>query len=603
MQAGRQEQFTLTREQQATQLALFKAIRASKIERVESLLQNKADPNSPYKPGEVPPIEYAIRKGRLDCVHALIQAGAVCRGENGVFAMHLAAQYDQPEILRYLFQSQDILYSMTDAQGCQPLHRAAQANAAKAFQFLLDRLAHTIWDPETQHGQFVSEDQMKAMMALYLEKTVDHAGRSVVLSAVEHGATDVLGVLVARQIELTQFDEEGGTLMHHAARLNAVACIPFLRRLGLRRTQTDRQGRRPIHFAAMQGHWESIYSFACATGEPWYHPRDHQDKQTLHYLAEYGHFELMRKFCLELKGKVDCADKQGMTLLHYACFGGNLDAVKWLIANGGGAPEDQDQLGRNSLHHAARGNQPEIIAYLIGRCRVSRESPCNKGLFPIHYAVAKGAKEALSLLASLGCGYELAGRGGLLPIHIACKNGHPEMFDFLVLQGADPNALSERGRNGWFYATGTNKLEMLAFLWEKQMPIIADCSGQTPLHVAAQAGFFACARFFCEHGVDVEKTNSAGQTAEEVAERYAQRHAREGTENLAQKCQNLQRYLARVRGEKHVLFKSSASLELVRQRSLEKVGSKKAKRQKVSIESGEFDLSILRPFKIASINH
>ena len=181
-----------------------------------------------------------------------------------------------------------------------------------------------------------------------------------------------------------------------------------------------------------------------------------------------------------------------------------------------------------------------------------------------------------------------------MPIHVACKNGLPEMFEFLVLQGVDPTRLSEQGRNGWFYAVGTNQFEMLVFLLQQDMPFVVDAKQQTPLHYAAMRGFFRCARLFCQQGVDVEQKNSTGCSAEQVAMQYAQRCLDEGDDQGSQACRKVELYLARLRGEKHVLFKSSASLEAVKLFSLEQDGELSSKRRKVGKEvEAAYDLSVL----------
>ncbi len=165
----------------------------------------------------------------------------------------------------------------------------------------------------------------------------------------------------------------------------------------------------------------------------------------LHWAAARGHVEVARE--LVAAGADTSQESHApdlLTPLHLAASGGHLSVVKLLVENGAILNAGEGAVG-TPLHSAAQNDRDEVIAYLLdaGADSEAKATAGAYGVYPIHYAAAAGASNAI--LALLENGAEINSkndRTGVTALHLAVFNAHPEAAVILLEAGADPHAVS-----------------------------------------------------------------------------------------------------------------------------------------------------------------
>ncbi|GIL79791.1 hypothetical protein Vretimale_12414 [Volvox reticuliferus] len=103
-------------------------------------------------------------------------------------------------------------------------------------------------------------------------------------------------------------------------------------------------------------------------------------------------------------------------------------------------------------------------------------------------------------------------------LHDAAKYGDVEAATRLIEEGADVNALNDRGISALGVAVGFNRLEVVKLLIAKGADVtFQDPKKNTLMHYAAGYGRLAIARILLAAGAELDAKNDAGQTPVDVA--------------------------------------------------------------------------------------
>jgi len=160
---------------------------------------------------------------------------------------------------------------------------------------------------------------------------------------------------------------------------------------------------------------------------------------------------------------INAPDSKGETLLQSAAAKGNLAVVKLLLDNGA-AVDGLQQPGLTALHFAAGSGHKAVVDLLL----------------------AKGAKPG----GQTG--------GGVTALHLAARKGYESVAKALLAAGAPVNAKTT--------AAETRDYPSAA------LPYRLTTAGQTPLHLAAAAGYAGLVESLLAKGAEVNLADEAGRT-------------------------------------------------------------------------------------------
>ncbi|CAJ1447161.1 unnamed protein product, partial [Effrenium voratum] len=259
-------------------------------------------------------------------------------------------------------------------------------------------------------------------------------------------------------------------------------------------------GRTPTHLAAQSAGEQEEDVWSCSNGHI----------QCLDALLEMGFLDL------------DKADDRGMSPLLGACLAGSLAGVVWLLLHGADCYA-QDKMKRNALHVASslgpsagrivkflcrwdadvsrlkggrdwKGRRPqEVYLYRQGWCR--RNNPGGderlEQFATLWEAARLGDLNLLRLSLKANAAIDEASPGGWTPAMYAAHGGHIEVLRILLAMRCSCAAVEGK----------------------PQRPELKKWHGDTPLHVAAEAGRpDICSLLVRAGGASLQARNHAGRS-------------------------------------------------------------------------------------------
>ncbi len=134
---------------------------------------------------------------------------------------------------------------------------------------------------------------------------------------------------------------------------------------------------------------------------------------------------------------------------------------------------------------------------------------------PIHDAAAKGDITELETILARGASINKRDARGRTPLYWAALNGHEDVIEYLLVNGADPvQGASWKGEDTPMHAAAKQGHDRVirALADYGVNPNIQNSSGQTPLHLAAWARHYEAVTVLIEIGSTVTARDSRGYT-------------------------------------------------------------------------------------------
>lgn len=238
---------------------LAAAARKGHIEMVHLLLDAGA-PLEATGPATEPPLVAAIQRGSVDAVRILIAAGADLNGGPSADYIPLvtAASNGSEEIVQLLVAA-GAMVNATDSMGVSPLHAAVQPGREKIVQFLVwsgadVNISSASFTEDPRSAYATQSRMMIAMMQAQLGATgaqppglptrmVGLRFDAPLAVAVAGGSAEVVKILLEAGANPHIRDvATGGTLLHLAVKSSSVSCLALLLEAGVDPALTDRQG-------------------------------------------------------------------------------------------------------------------------------------------------------------------------------------------------------------------------------------------------------------------------------------------------------------------------------------------------------------------------
>ncbi|RNA14408.1 ankyrin repeat domain-containing 42 [Brachionus plicatilis] len=273
------------------------------------------------------------------------------------------------------------------------------------------------------------------------------------------GSLECLHWLLWQGADPTITTPKGWTTAHVAAIRGQYACIQALIKNGVSMNTRDHRGLTPAHLAATHGHSHTLQAILRSGAD--INLQDANGWTPVHAAAYHGRLGCLQ-FLKTAGGKLDECDNDGNTPAHLAAMEGNLPCLKYILSNANNS---------NSIISARndQGDTPKTLAQQFYKDSI------------VEYLEAvewdRDHPEQAENLA--------------FPAHIAAFNGDLDHIKLLVEQGVIN--INER-----------------------------DDKGSTIAHKAAGQGHLHILQWLIENGADLKLTNQAGETARDVAKRFAQ---------------------------------------------------------------------------------
>ena len=238
-----------------------------------------------------------------------------------------------------------------------------------------------------------------------------------------------------------------------------------------------------------------------------------EDFTALHYAVWLGHKSVV-KALLEYNPAMEVRTVTGLTPLVLAASNSHEDIAIMLLEKGAD-PNFAEENGGRAIDRAAENGLIRTLKEL--RARGADIGPSQEGkASPIMLAAYKGRLTAVKKLVSYGSDIHYRAKDGSTALEGAMRNGHENVFDYLVQQRADVKAVGSGGFNLVMWGAIGNKPRMMKRLLKMKVPL-EHLPNNSPRFIAAVMNYPDIARVALEAGGDIDKRDVQNNTAHDVA--------------------------------------------------------------------------------------
>lgn len=260
---------------------------------------------------------------------------------------------------------------------------------------------------------------------------------------------------------------------------------------------------------------------------------------------------------------LECTDYDQRTPLHAAAAEGHLEVVKLLLQEGAN-PDVTDRWGRRPIDEAVRKGFKEISDELLKHGKADEHTlhkEHHDGLELLQHC-ANGALELVRSKIRAGASINFTDYDLRTPLHLVCCEGHEDVADFLLHNGADPLSVDRfghtpvedailNGHEGVLQLIKSSGIQVPAYIFNKRftqefqrnLQLIDSCAKgkvgavqklirdgadvhfsdydkRTALHLAACEGHLKVAKLLLAAGADPTTEDRCGRSAHDEAVTY-----------------------------------------------------------------------------------
>lgn len=351
-----------------------------------------------------------------------------------------------------------------------------------------------------------------------------HDGRTYIFWAAYKNNFEVVKYLIKKGAKTDVLDAHGYTISTFAANAGVTNkdMFTYLHKNGADITRPNLHGATVLLVAMPRLKDFSFISYLTDNGLE-LGATDEDGNGAFNYAASGGNIALMDKLIemgIEYKG---LNHKGGNAMLSAARVNrrgpsAGLEVFKYLEAKGID-PNIKDKTGTTPLHQlAGRSEDIAVLEYFIKK-GVATNSADEKGNTPFMLAAESNNLQVIKLMQTASTNINATNKAGDHALNLALAHNTPEVVDYLISQGADPNANSGKMLvNGYrkgnvdAFAAKLKAIESLGY-----QPSITDADKNTLVHLAIEKGEVAIIDILLTYNVPVNTKNAEGYTPLHIA--------------------------------------------------------------------------------------
>ncbi|XP_067670003.1 ankyrin repeat domain-containing protein 50-like [Haliotis asinina] len=362
--------------------------------------------------------------------------------------------------------------------------------------------------------------------------------------AAEGGRRELVDLLVRQGCDLSLTDDDGNTVLHvasikghlkivryvlskklvdgnitglcnrtalmAAARFGNRKVFDLLVKNGSDLSTVDSDGNNILHMACIGGHVEMvkyILNNDCVD----INSRGHNEISPVMLAANCGHkkvFDLLvRRGCL-----LPLEDRNGRGILHSACVGGNVAIVGDILKRNIVSVDSKDHDGKTPAILALECGHADVFKLLVTN-QGDIQLFCENGNNVLHMSCALGHADTVKCILAEGLIHiDSCGQNQMTAVMFAAKNGHKDVFDFLVNNKSDMKRIDENGNTVLHMACiGGNKAIVEDVLSKEIVDINSRGQSQrTPAMMAAACGHKDVFDILVNRGADLTLVDDRG---------------------------------------------------------------------------------------------
>ncbi|XP_067659909.1 putative ankyrin repeat protein RF_0381 [Haliotis asinina] len=209
----------------------------------------------------------------------------------------------------------------------------------------------------------------------------------------------------------------------------------------------------------------------------------------LHGTSKTGDLAKVKAILSEGRADVDCKEWKSRTPVLLAAGQGHKDVVHLLTSNGADVSV-VDDFGFNLLHSACQGGDVGLVKYVLSLHKHDINGKVLCGGTPLMLAAENGHRNVVELLVGQGANVSLHDNKGNNVLHCACRGGDVEVVKYVLAQNmVDINSRGRKRMTPVMMAARTGHRDVVALLVGKGANVLLRGAGKnTILHFACRGG-------------------------------------------------------------------------------------------------------------------
>ncbi|KAL9969342.1 hypothetical protein ACROYT_G021546 [Oculina patagonica] len=327
---------------------------------------------------------------------------------------------------------------------------------------------------------------------------------------------------------LTAKDNEGFSLLHHAARCDQAGTVNFLLDNGADIDLQGNNGFTALHLAVRHKSTEAVKVLLQRGADP--SIPDNETETPLLFAARRGYTEIAALLLNDTRTDVNYANSVKLTPFLVACCCGDRALCEMLLKQGADLTAKSSNL-MTGLHFAAFSGSLEICELLVSSAL--KQCPSLKNFLDekdvedttaLHISCRKGCATVAELLLRHGADYEaVTGVKFTAPLHLTAMYGQEEITRLLISSGAAVESRNERLQTPLHKAAAFNHVAIAQILLDNGADQEAkDMMDLTPFLLSVVFGAKDAAEMLLDQGADIMATDSTCNSCLHLAVKCSQ---------------------------------------------------------------------------------